>query len=255
MPLTASLKHLTLRYLPQTFLQPLRRAHYARKLAHDAGEPEMCVISYLLPPGGCAIDLGANFGLYTRFLSETAGPKGTVHAVEPVPSTFDVLVSNVRRLRLKNVVVHNVAVSNRERIATMKVPKYESGGENYYEARISESESAGDRTIHVRANRLDDLFGRLGRIDFVKCDVEAHELNVLRGATEILRVHRPAWLVEVSGDPDEHGSSAAEVIRLMAKAGYRMYRIDAERGSNYFFLRPEHVRRIGSQLESLPAAA
>ena len=71
------------------------------------------------------------------------------------------------------------------------------------------------------------------------------------GAREVLRVHRPAWLMELSGDPDDPDSSAAEVVRLMAKAGYRMYQIDGERRTaNCFFLRSEHVRRIGSAIES-----
>ncbi len=242
---------MSLRYLPQVLLQPLRTAHYARKLTYDPGEPEMCVIPLVLPAGGCALDLGANFGLYTRFLSETVGPKGQVHAVEPVPSTCKVLSSSVRRLGLQNVTVHNVAISDRERTVMMSVPKYDRGGENYYEARITERPSDYDRTIHVPASALDDLFGRLGVIDFIKCDVEAHELNVVLGASEVLRIHRPAWLMELSGKLDDPDSSAAEVVRLMAKAGYRMYQIDGERRTaNCFFLRPEHVRRINSGIES-----
>jgi FkbM family methyltransferase len=249
MPFAATVKHLALRHLPQSILQPLRRAHYARKLVHDPGEPEMEVIPYLLPIGGCALDLGANFGLYTRFLSETVGRNGQVHAVEPVPATFDVLASNVRQLGLSNVTVYNLAVSDLEQVVTMTVPEYERGGENYYEARITAA-ALDDGGISVRAACLDDLFGRLGRIDFVKCDVEAHELNVLRGAREILRVHRPAWLMEVSGNPDDADSSAAEVVRIMARSGYRMYFIDRERRTpNYFFLRPEHVRRIGVNID------
>jgi hypothetical protein len=91
MALSTSLKHLTLRFLPKPLLQPLRKAHYASKLLHNPGEPEMCVIPLLLPQGGCALDLGANFGLYTRLLSELVGPDGQVHAVEPVPESFGVL--------------------------------------------------------------------------------------------------------------------------------------------------------------------
>jgi FkbM family methyltransferase len=256
MPLATSLKHLTLRLLPKPLLQPLRKAHYASKLQNSQGEPEMCVIPLLLPYGGCALDLGANFGMYTRFLSETVGPEGRVHAVEPVPESFAVLQSNVQRLRLGNVTVHNLAVSDAERVVTMSVPKYDRGGENLYEARVCESTAIDvDRVLHVPADRLDNIFGRLGRIDFVKCDVEAHELNVVRGAAEVLRVHRPAWLMEVSGDPDDPDSSAAELVRLMGRAGYRMYHIDAGcRTTNCFFLRPEHVRRIGVTVESAPFA-
>lgn len=265
MSLATTLKHLSLQVLPEGVLHQLRKAHYARKLRHARPEPEMDVIRHLLPAGGCAIDLGANFGLYTRFLAETVGPGGQVHAVEPVPTTFDVLRENVRRLGLTAVTVHNLAVSDGSREVTMTVPLYARGGENYYEARIWDEDGPADgRMVQVRSHTLDELFARLGRIDFVKCDVEGHELNVVRGATEILRVHRPAWLIEVSGDPDDADSSAAEVVRLMALAGYRVFHLDGElprprvagdSAVNYFFLRPEHRRRLDAALRSRPAVA
>jgi FkbM family methyltransferase len=258
MPLTATFKHLTLRLLPERLLQRLRKSHYTRKLRYARSEPEMGVIPHLLPPGGCAIDLGANFGLYTRFLAETVGRGGTVHAVEPVRATFKVLRTNVWRLGLSGVKVHNFAVSDREGEVAMAVPRYAQGGDNLYEARVIGPEApTGERTVRVSAKRLDDVFARLGRIDFVKCDVEGHELNVLQGAADVLRVHRPAWLVEVSGDPDDADSSAAEVVRLMALAGYRVYHLDGgtarprvtgDRAVNYFFLRPGHRRRLRAAL-------
>jgi FkbM family methyltransferase len=239
------LKHLTLQFLPEPLLQILRKAHYARKLLETPHEPEMDVIPHLIGSGGIALDLGANFGLYTRLLSNIVGPSGRVHAVEPVPGTFDVLQSNVRQLRLSNVTVHNTAVTDCERLVTMAVPKYVEGGENLYEARVIDADAvAEDRTVSVEAKPLDELFGRLGRIDFVKCDVEAHELRVLRGATEILRVHRPAWLMEVSGDPADRESSAAGVFDVMSKWGYRPFQLEGIRSCNFFFLRPEQIRRL-----------
>jgi FkbM family methyltransferase len=260
MPLTANLKHFALRFLPEGVLQRVRKAHYARKLRRAAAEPEMGVIRHLLPAGGCAIDLGANFGLYTRFLAEAVGPEGRVHAVEPVPGTFEVLSGNVRRLGLCAVTVHNCAASGRNGEVTMSVPLYRRGGENLYEARVvAEHAATGGRTVRVPARTVDDLFACLGRIDFVKCDVEGHELSVLQGATEVLRLHRPAWLVEVSGDPDDADSSAAELVRLMALAGYRVFHLDGQRprprvsgdrAVNYFFLRPEHRRRLQAALGS-----
>src|SRR5262245_52175532 len=101
------LKHLTIQFLPEPLLQILRKAHYSRKLLETPHEPEMDVIPHLIGAGGIALDLGANFGLYTQLLSRIVGPSGRVHAVEPVPGTFDVLQSNVRQLRLSNVTVHN----------------------------------------------------------------------------------------------------------------------------------------------------
>ena len=178
-----------------------------------------------------------------------------MHAVEPVPGTFDVLKGNVRQSGLNNIELYPVAISERTGSAEMVIPQYALGGDNLYEARIPiESALIPNRVVRVPTRRLDDLFASLGCIDFVKCDVEAHELYVLRGAEQILRVHRPAWLVEVSGNPDDSNSSAFELLRLMKSAGYQAYLLEeGENGpqaavkcsGNCFFLRPEHVRRLG----------
>jgi FkbM family methyltransferase len=259
MRLTVPVKTLALRFLPEVLLQHVRKAHYARKLVAAAPEPEMAVLRHLAPAGGCAIDLGANFGVYTRFLAEAVGPDGVVHAVEPVPPMYDVLRSNVRRLRLAHVRTHPVAISDATRTVTMSVPRYASGGTNFYEARVVPGpRGRGGRTVRVPGIRLDDLFAHLPRIDVVKCDVEGHELAVLRGAEMLLRRHRPAWLIEVSGDPDAPASDAAEVVELLRAEGYDAYRFDGrklrprvngDRAVNYFFLRPEHLGRLPADLK------
>ena len=254
-----SFKSMALRFLPEVVLQRLRRGHYARKLASAAPEPEMAVLRHLVPAGGCALDVGANFGLYTRFLAEAVGPEGVVHAIEPLPPIYDVLRSNVRRLGLAQVQTHPVAVSDVTRTVTMAVPRYASGGANFYEARIVRGSAASDaRRIEVPGVRLDDLLGHLPRIDAIKCDVEGHELSVLRGAEALFRRHRPAWLMEVSGNPDDESSTAAEVVERMRAEGYEMYRFDGRqvrrrehgtRAVNYFFLRPEHLGRLPQEMK------
>jgi FkbM family methyltransferase len=255
MRLAHPVKSLALRLLPEPILQHLRKAHYARKLAAAAPEPDLTVLRHLVPPGGCALDLGANFGLYTRFLAEAVGPAGTVHAVEPIPLMYDVLRSNVRRLGLSQVRTHAAAVSDVARTVTMAVPRYATGGSNYYEACVV---APGGTGVRVPGVRLDDLFAHLPQIDAIKCDVEGHELAVLRGAESVLRVQRPAWLIEVSGDPDDPSSNAAEVVRRLRVDGYDTYRFDGrrlrprqagDRAVNYFFLRPEHLGRLPQDLK------
>src|SRR5262249_55499212 len=165
MPFPAA-KQLALRFLPGPVLQFVRKHHYARKLAAAEPEPDMALLQYLVPRGGCALDVGANFGLYSRFLTAAVAPTGRVHAIEPVPTTFDVLRSNVLRLGLAQVLVHNLAASDSTGRVTMAVPRYSTGGENYYEARIvGASAPAGLRAVPVKAWKLDDLSARHDRVD------------------------------------------------------------------------------------------
>lgn len=258
MTLGIPLKSLALRCLPEAALQHVRKAHYARKLAAAEPEPEMAVLRHLIPRGGCVIDLGANFGLYTRFLAEAVGPAGIVHAVEPVPAMYDVLRSNIRRLRLAQVQSHPVAVSDRTRTVTMTVPRYATGGANFYEARVGGQFTGRSAvTVRVPGVRVDDLFAHLPRIDVIKCDVEGHELAVLNGGTTLLERHQPAWLTEVSGDPDDRSSNAAALFDRMRGHGYEAYRLagcrlrlrqPGDRAVNYFFLRPERLKPLPAGL-------
>jgi hypothetical protein len=140
--------------------------------------------------------------------------------------------------------------------ATMEVPRYSEGGENFYAARIV-GPSAADadlRTFTVPITTIDELLGaRLRRLAFVKCDVEGHELSVLRGARATLARCRPLLLVEIGGDPDDTQSSAHAVMAELASAGYIAYRFDGrgltrrhagQRAVDYFFLTDAWVARL-----------
>ena len=259
-----NLKRFALRFLPDRVLQRIKKTHYAAKLraTTDDREPDLKVVRHLVPPGGVAVDLGANFGVYTRFLSELVGATGQVYSVEPVPLTFEILASNVRALGLANVELLNVAVSSADGAVRMEVPRYASGGENFYEAHIVADEGVEDRRcVPVEARSLDSLFGHLrDGIDFIKCDVEGHELSALKGAVDLLRKVKPAWLIEVSGSPDNEQSPAREVFALLAERGYEPFWFDGtrlrprqtgERSVNYFFLTRRHLRALPPEL--LPA--
>ena len=48
-------------------------------------------IESILKPGDIAIDVGANYGLYTYKLSNAVGDNRFVYAFEPIPYTFRTL--------------------------------------------------------------------------------------------------------------------------------------------------------------------
>jgi hypothetical protein len=87
----------------------------------------------------------------------------------------------------------------------------------------------------------------------IKCDVEGHELACLQGARRLLEKEKPAWLIEVSSDPDCAGSQASDLFGLLEQAGYRAFRWQAsrlvprrrgDRWVNYFFLTGAHIELL-----------
>jgi FkbM family methyltransferase len=249
------LKSLMLRTLPDPLLARAKRLRYPGVIRRFR-PPHAEVLAALMQPGDQVLDIGANIGWYTYTFSQLVGHTGRVFSVEPVPPTFELLTYCVRRLGLRNVELFNFAMSDAPGSATMEVPRYDRGGENFYAARIV-GPSAADaalRTFTVPITSIDDLLGsRLTRLAFVKCDVEGHELRVLRGARATLARSHPALLVEIGGDPDDPRSPAQAVMAELAAAGYTAHRFDGrglsrrqpgQRAVDYFFLTDAWVARL-----------
>jgi FkbM family methyltransferase len=265
--LRAFLKTQALTRLPDSWLRALKGRHYERVLRdfNEGDEPDLRIVRHLVVPDTTAVDLGANIGVYTKILSSLTGPNGRVVSVEPVAETFRILSGNVRALGMANVTLVNAAVSNKSEIVSMVVPDYEFGGANFYQAQVVDSGTGRAQTgrqVRVRSTTLDDLVSGHQHIGFVKCDVEGHELKCLIGAESVIANHHPAWLIEVWGDPDVAGSSAASVFELLLGRGYRGWYFDGkllherragDRSTNYFFLTESHVAALSDAVPHLLA--
>jgi hypothetical protein len=71
----AILKGLALRMLPDRALQIVKKIHYARVLESlsEADERDFRVIKRLVSSGDWVVDIGANIGICTKYLSELVG--------------------------------------------------------------------------------------------------------------------------------------------------------------------------------------
>lgn len=256
--LKAGIKHVLLRILPQSVLLPLKKSHYFKLLRHLdlREEKDFAVIEKLVKPGELVIDIGANYGVYMKFLAGLVGKDGLVVSVEPIPDTFAILSSNAKKLDLKNVKLLNNAFSDRKEEMVMEIPTMEKGGENYYMAKIVDggSTTPGLRKVTIKSVTLDSQFASASRaISFIKCDVEGHELPCIRGAMESLGKWKPSWCVEVNTDPDEPAGQGQELFRIFQGQGYGVYWFDGTRlkqwkpgarSVNYFFLTERHLELV-----------
>jgi len=256
--LMTSLKSFALRILPERLLSLFKRAHYRNVVAHfqEKDEPDMLYVRKLVDPGDLVFDIGANIGVYTRFLSEFVGAGGKVHSFEPIPPTFDYLRSNVRGLRLRNVELHAVALSDSSGSETMCVPTYETGGNNFYQASLLRaSDASGFLEFEVRTQTLDEIWHDIGKkLSFAKIDVEGAELSCIHGARDCLASDRPALLIEISGNMTDELSAAAELKGVLGDLGYRAYYLSDQalkpwepgvKSVNYFFLSAPHEKKLG----------
>jgi FkbM family methyltransferase len=197
-------------WLPLSFQQILKLAHYRRKIRR--GEFELTISEYhmlasMVSLGDWVIDVGANIGQYSKRFSDLVGPGGRVIAIEPIPETFALLVSNSALFQYRNITLLNLAASQSAGLAGFQIPRFETGLKNFYRAAISD----GHPDIRVLALPLDALeFPR--RIGFIKVDAEGHDLLVLQGGKKLLERDHPVLLVEAADQ---------EMAGYLADLGYQ----------------------------------
>ncbi len=229
----------------------LRRFYLARRVVagREFHEVEMNVLGSMIAPGDSVADIGANVGAYTWQLSSLVGASGKVHAFEPVSLNYDILQTVVRKGRLANVQLYGVALGSVQEEREMAVPDL-GGFTGYYWAHLAKPGEHGEK---VTVATLDGLWRAktIQQLDFIKCDVEGFELEVIRGARAVLDAQHPAWLLEVSRD------TSADVFAALVGHGYRGFVYDGKlvptdryrdkEFSNYFFIHP--LSKIAARLK------
>jgi hypothetical protein len=121
------------------------------------------------------------------------------------------------------VEVHALALSDSAGKADLHVPR-ENGRSMAAVGRLAPIAGVESETIAVDTARLDDVLSDdAARVAFVKCDVEGHELAVLRGAAKTLAEARPALLVEI--ERRHAGERMDETFAYLAELGYEGFAI------------------------------
>jgi FkbM family methyltransferase len=168
------------------------------------GELELHLLPFLVPQSSLALDIGANRGVYTYWLSQLAS---RVVAFEPIPP----LAHYLKRVSPKNVTVVCTALSDRRGVSTLSIP--ESDGEA--SLRVMPNAPIVDE-VQVPTLLLDDL--DLQNVGFIKIDVEGSEASVLQGGRRTLTESHPVLLIEV--EQRHHTAPITEVFQQVMELGY-----------------------------------
>lgn len=180
------------------------------------------VLASFLRRGSVFVDVGAHVGRYALLASKRVGSEGVVVALEPVTENYMVLVENVGRIGVDNVIALPIAAWSKITLLEFIVPPGRSGATAGGLRHFSGLQLRGYR-VRVKAVDLDTLLLRmlkLPRVDVMKIDVEGAEVEVLEGAGEVVERHRPVIVVEV------RPQTRLKVEKLLKLYGYRTAMID-----------------------------
>jgi len=129
------------------------------------------------------MDIGANSGIFTIYAASKAS-EGKVYAFEPVKENFKRLKKNIELNRFSNISAYNVGVSDKTGTRTIMVSNVNSGGHSFYISGDDKKDKFSVDTIS-----LTDIFkkNKIKRINFLKCDCEGAEYEILFPAKELLK--------------------------------------------------------------------
>ena len=189
---------------------------------------ERAFVQRFLKPGMTVLDIGAHHGFYTILASKRIGLHGNVFAFEPSPREQRALRLHVRLNRCKNVRIEGLALGNERKEALLYVAEGPRTGFNSLNPPNSETETS---RIRVKVTRLDDWMAaqKIERVDFIKLDVEGAELEVLRGAQNLLDCRPgPVILCELEDIRSAPwGHRAKEVATFLQALGFTWFQCSA----------------------------
>lgn len=146
-----------------------------------------------IEPDQVVIDVGACFGSYTI----TALLQGAhVYAFEPHPLLYTELCHNVfiNKLGERFKSTNKAIWSQSGKI--LDLPQFDL-------AMVKTGAHPGQPILKVMTLSLDDSLADLARLDWIKIDVEGAEIEVLKGARQLIEKFNPRILVEWHSDRND----------------------------------------------------
>jgi FkbM family methyltransferase len=186
-------------------------------------EPEMVRFIFgALRPGDHVLDLGANIGWFSLFMSQLVGPTGSVLAVEASPENINKFMRNLNINQQSNLSLVPKALS------------YRPGKIEFFQCKDTGQNSAWKNeinclaTVEVEATTLDEICADRVVPRLIKMDIEGSELNAITGGRQLLAQHPPFVLMEFNETAlAGMGATVRDLRAFMHDFNYELFVLDA----------------------------
>ena len=172
-------------------------------------EEELDLCYLLLNADDNVIEVGSNIGSLTIPLSYKIYD-GVLYSFEPQKVIYDMLVDSLKENNISNIVTYNLAIGDKKCDAFVPILDYDKmnnfGGISLTNHGIKVEQTTLDNIINVDSLKL------------IKVDVEGMEFEVLKGASNLIRKHRPYIYFE-----NDRVDKSRSLLEFVASMGYRIY--------------------------------
>lgn len=210
-------------------------------LTEDVHEPQMTrLLMATLRPGDVFVDVGGNEGYFSILAASLVGD-GKVHCIEPQQRLLPVLRENLRVNAVQNVIIHPVALSEREgEVALYLRPSTNTGASS-----LKRHWRIGTAKEKVHTTTLDLLFteNSIESARLLKVDCEGAENLVVAGARRALK-RQVIDFIAMEYHPSICGTDAcAGIHQELTDSGYQLARVN---GQCIY-----HLPHLGAELQPL----
>jgi len=165
-------------------------------------------------------DVGANIGIYSLYAAYI-NKKLNVYSFEPVLNNFNTLYKNKLLNKLNNLTPFHLALSSTSKLETIYISDTRVGNSGaQISAPINELGESFTSLAHeiVLSLNIDKMIAEYGFPvpDFVKIDVDGHEIDILEGAkTTLANPLVKSILIEINGQ-----DNLVNIDMILTKSGF-----------------------------------
>jgi FkbM family methyltransferase len=186
------------------------RTHWDDYVTGNYEIPVQKALAAHLRPGMVFYDVGANSGFFTLLGACLVGDRGRVVAYEP----HSIVAAHLRKQMRANNVSHYVDVVTAAVCDQNGTAFFTDGDASVMNTLVNAT--VANRKITVKTVTLDEDCKVRPKPGLIKIDVEGAELQVLRGAINLIRAFRPILLVELHCN-----KLATQYDAMIEELGYR----------------------------------
>ncbi|HEY9601561.1 MAG TPA: FkbM family methyltransferase [Allocoleopsis sp.] len=181
------------------------------------------ICAQIVRPGDTVLDIGANIGMVTLWLSTLVGKSGKVHAFEPNPKLQKMLEETLNHNQVSNVCLHPVALGAEQGSLELRIPRVNAGAASL----IRNGDLIDCDVVEVPVRTLSEIVEEEGikSIRLIKIDVEGFEAEVLKGGQDVLGTIRPEAILFELNERLEGAVRDQPVIKILSDFGYGFFSI------------------------------
>jgi FkbM family methyltransferase len=193
----------TTRYGMMTSIAPKNPVVRSLQRYGEWAEQELNLLSGLIQEGQSVLEFGGEYGAHTLWFAQAVGEEGAVHVAEPRRLPLQQLCANVAINQLTNVYTHSRWLGRS--VAQVSLSSLPGG--------VLQD---GEQDETVTTDNVDGL--ELDSLHLLKINLPGSLIDLLLGAAETIRKHRPIIYYRLSGIEQVEAE-----VQAIKELGYRCW--------------------------------